>query len=104
MSKASKEYQKLINDLDSLRDYCKEMAREQPNGSWRNDIESLQEAMDIISDYEKVVSDSNRLIQHYETEARPINRSGVWCCPECGRRVQYNHSHCHYCGKRMGWK
>ena len=104
MSNASNEYQKLIGDLESIRDYCMEMAREQPHGSWKNDIESLQEAMDIISDYEKVVADSNRLIHRYETAAKPMIKSGVCCCPECGRRVQYNHSHCHYCGKRIGWK
>ena len=45
----------------------------------------------------------NRMIQHYETMAKPVHRSGVWCCPSCGKRIQYNHSFCHYCGKRIGW-
>ena len=94
MSNDSLKYQEIVDRLDCLRDY---------NLS-ETELLVLQEAMDIISDYEKVVAELNRLLQHYETEAKPINRSGVYCCPECGRRVQFNHSHCHYCGKRIGWK
>ena len=94
MSNASLKYQEIIDRLDCMREH---------NLS-ETELLVLQEAMDIISDYEKVVADSNRLLQRYETAAKPMIKSGVCCCPECGRRVQYNHSHCHYCGKRLGWK
>ena len=90
----SMEYQEIIDRLDCLREH----------NLTETELSVLQEAMDIISDYEKVVSELNRLLQHYETEAKSINRNGAYCCPECGRRVQFNHSHCHYCGKRIGWK
>ena len=95
MSKASKDYQKIIAELVCLKAECT---------ITDSGMAALQEAIDIISDYEKVVSESNRMIRHYETKDKPVNRgSGIWCCPECGRRVNYNHSHCHWCGKRIGW-
>jgi hypothetical protein len=105
VSKTTKEYKKIIDALGNLQEHCSSMARDKDNDEiWQQDVQALQEAMDIISDYEKVIEGINRLIQHYETKANPISRSGVWVCPECGRRVQYNHSYCHYCGKRMCWE
>ncbi len=107
MIKASKNYQKIIGDLDSLKDYCYEMSKEEKHASWQQDIQTLQEAMDIISDYEKTVADYNRMIQRYETPERAIRKSeDLYTCPHCGRRVNFNHSHCHYCGKKLGgwWK
>ena len=88
-------YQKLINDLDNLKDYCYEMSKEQPRGAWKDDMESLLEAMDIISDYEKVAPEAARMSQHYETVAKPIQKSGVWVCPACGKKIPYHHSYCH---------
>lgn len=92
MSKASKDYQKIIKQIEDLKERC-------------NDTEkaAVQEAMDIISDYEKATAETSRLIMHYETMDKPIHRSAVWCCPNCGKRIRFNHSHCHYCGKRIGW-
>lgn len=101
---AAGDYQKLIGDLDSLKDYCSEMAREQPHASWKKDIATLQEAMDIISDYEKVAPEVGRMSQHYEKADKPIHKSGVWVCPACGKKIPYHHSHCHWCGKKVGWK
>lgn len=105
MSKATKEYIKIIDALDNLKDHCRSMARDKDNDEiWQQDVCALNEAMDIISDYEKVVADFNRMIKHYETMDKPIKQGGVWVCPTCGRRIQYNHSYCHYCGKRVGWR
>ena len=106
MSKATKDYQKIIDDLDRFKCHCEEMARCDSinTTSWKEDVCALQESMDIISDYEKVIENSNRMMQHYETKAKPVRRDGVWCCPECGKRTSYNHSHCHWCGKKLGWE
>lgn len=94
MSKASKDYQKIIKKLDDLQDRCKE----------ESEIQTLKEAMDIISDYEKAVADYNRMIQHYETPVRAIRKSeDLYTCPRCGRRVHYHNSHCHFCGKQISW-
>lgn len=100
---AAGDYQKLIGNLDSLKDYCYEMSKEQPHGAWKNDIESLQEAMDIVSDYEKVTVNEARMSRHYETREKPIHKSGVWVCPACGKKIPYHHSYCHWCGKKVGW-
>lgn len=99
MSKASKDYKKIISGLESLKVRCKDGI-----GIEEQDIENLREAMDIISDYEKAVTTLSRMQQHYESQDRPIQKSGVWCCPACGKRIQYNHNHCHWCGKRAGWR
>lgn len=94
MSKLSIDYQKLIKELDELQDRCKEV----------HEILTLKEAMDVISDYEKVVADSNRMIQQYETPERARRiASEVYVCPHCGRRIRYRNSHCHFCGKRISW-
>lgn len=91
MRRVSKEYQKIIAALDDMKDQC-------------SDIAALQEAMDIISDYEKVVADSNRMIKHYETpeKARRVTEN-FYSCPNCGKGIQFNRSHCQWCGKRIGW-
>lgn len=90
----SKDYQKIIKRLEGLKDSCKDSA----------DVAALQEAMDIISDYEKIVSNLNYLIQKYEQAGNPnLLMNGVYACPECGRRTSIKHSHCHFCGKRLSW-
>ena len=95
MSKVSKDYQKIIERLDDLQDICKEEA----------EIQLLKETMDIISDYEKVVADLNRMIQHYETPERArMVTEDLYICPHCGKRTKYNHSHCNWCGKKLGWR
>lgn len=94
MGKVTSDYRKIMDGLDSLKGECM-------TGSGS---ETLQEAIDIISDYEKTVAGLNRMVKHYETpeKARRIE-AGVYVCPACGKRVSYNHSHCHWCGKSIGW-
>lgn len=65
--------------------------------------QALAVAMDIIYDYEQATNDMTRMMQKYCRSAKPVRRSGVWCCPACGKRVNYHHTHCHWCGKKMGW-
>lgn len=85
------DYKDIIESLDGLKDHC-EIGP------------AVREAMDIISDYEKVAVDAARMSQHYETVAKPIMKSGVWVCPACGKKIPYHHSFCHWCGKKIGWK
>ena len=101
---AAGNYQELINNLDSLKDYCYEASKQHLGRAWGDDVATLYEAMDIISDYEKVAPEAARMSQHYETVAKPIHKSGVWVCPACGKKIPTNHSHCHWCGKKVGWK
>ena len=99
----TKDYKKIIAQLDNLQEHTRSMERDGEE-IWKQDSEALQEAMDIISDYEKVVASLNRMIEQYE---RPeITRkiaAGVYVCPNCGKRVRVGHSYCHWCGKRVSW-
>ena len=85
-------YNALIEILDNLKDRCE-----------NEEAAALQEAMDIISDYEAAVKNEAMMSKHYETVAKPIQKSGVWVCPACGKKIPYNHSYCHWCGKKVGW-
>ena len=104
----SEDYQKIIAQLEYLKGYCENRASESGEeyaAIWTPNIQALQEAMDIISDYETIVSNINSLIQKYEQTAKPKRISEkVYVCPECGKRIQPNHSRCHWCGKKVGWK
>lgn len=103
MSKASKDYQKIIEQLERLREHCSDMAKG-GDEVWKDDETALQEAMDIIHDYESIVASHNRMVEHYETADMTIKRqAGVYVCPNCGKRVQVGHSHCHWCGKKVQW-
>ena len=103
MSKASKDYQKIIEQLERLREHCSDMATG-GDEVWKDDEKALQEAMDIIHDYESIVASHNRMVEHYETADMTIKRqAGVYVCPNCGKRVQVGHSHCHWCGKKVQW-
>lgn len=103
MSKASKGYQKIMEQLERLREHCSDMAKG-GDEVWKNDEAALQEAMDIIHDYESVVESHNRMVKHYETADMTIKRqAGVYVCPYCGKRIQVGHTHCHWCGKKVQW-
>lgn len=99
----TKDYQKLIADLDKLKERCESMAVLEKCVPWGEWAANLQEAMDIISDYEQVATSLGRMTEHYQQEEKPIYKSGVWCCPRCGKRIRDNHDHCHWCGKKVGW-
>jgi len=67
-------------------------------------IETLDEAMDIVHDYESVVASNRRMTELYETEHPAIGRGmGYYQCPVCSKRVGLNNGHCHWCGARIGW-
>ncbi len=66
--------------------------------------EALTQAMDIIYDYQSMVDEHKRMIEKYETETPAIHRGmDVYQCPACGKRTSRNHTHCHWCGKKLGW-
>ena len=104
MSKPTKDYQQIINQLENLQEHCKDMAKPDAGEIWQADVDALHEAMDIIHDYEQVVADHNRMVEQYETSEMAIKRqAGIYVCPLCGKRVQVGHSHCHWCGKKVHW-
>lgn len=65
--------------------------------------EALTQAMDIIYDYQSMADEHKRMVEKYETEAPVIKRGmDFYCCPACGKRTSRNHTHCHWCGKKLG--
>lgn len=102
MSK-SKDYKEILAQLENLMEHTSSMEKDGEE-IWKQDTKALQEAMDIISDYEKVVESLNRMAEQYERpEMTRKIAAGVYVCPNCGKRVQIGHSHCHWCGKKVSW-
>lgn len=100
------DYKKIVGQLQNLKDHCKDWAdKEEPDNVWNKDVEALDEAMDIIYDYEQAVTTSARLIAKHETVKDAIDRGmGLWQCPDCQRMISYGNEYCHWCGRRLGWK
>lgn len=102
---AGKDYRGIIGQLENLIEHCSDMAKGGGEAPWNEDVKALQEAIDIINDYESVVDYNNRMTAHYEVAEKPRRiAAGVYVCTYCGKRTQHNHSHCHWCGKKLGWR
>lgn len=103
--KTSKNYQKIITQLESLYAHASDMAREDDSESiWKEDMEALQDAIDIIYDYEKATEQAKELMQKYEVAELVIRHEmGIYVCPLCGKMARENYSHCHWCGKKLQW-
>lgn len=65
-----------------------------------NAAEELESA---LQDYHDLAQQYSDMLKKFCYDAKPIRKNGVWVCPDCNRRIQYNHSHCHYCGRKVGW-
>ena len=65
---------------------------------------AAEELESTLQDYHDLAQQYSDLMTKYCYEAKPVKRNGIWVCPECGRKIVYNHSHCHWCGKKLGWK
>ena len=58
----------------------------------------------VLQDYLDLAQQYSDLVTKFCYETKPVKRNGVYVCPDCGSRIAYNHSHCHRCGKKLGWK
>ena len=100
-------YKEIIKALKDLREHCNEMLEDkdtEPYSIWQTDVDALDEAMDIIADYEKATAQNAEMTQRYEMPEMAIRRSaGLYTCPLCGKRTQVGHTHCHWCGKKLSW-
>ena len=102
--KKSKNYQKIISQLENLYVHVSEMAKDGGDEIWSKDKKALQEAIGIIDDYEKATEQAALLVQRYEVGAKVIHRDmDIYVCPNCGRRAKPNHAYCHWCGKKLLW-
>lgn len=105
MSKPTRDYQQIIKQLENLQGHCSSMAApKDAEEVWKNDTDALQEAIDIISDYEKATAHTAEMTQKYEMPEMAIRRAaGIYVRPLCGKRTQVGHTHCHWCGKKLSW-
>lgn len=67
-------------------------------------IRTAEEALDIIHDYRLQGKQCAALQKKHLNAGRPVLKDSVWHCPDCNRRVYPNHSYCHRCGKKLGWR
>ena len=100
----------IINQLGSLRASSAEFAKSDPeNEIWQAALSGagctdLETTLDFLQDYNSLAKQYQTLHRKYEAPGKPTHKDGVWHCPACNSRVQINHSHCHRCGKRIGWR
>lgn len=100
--KPSKEYSEIIKGLKEIRKTCLGSGR--PIGERKHEVELLDEAMDIIADYESVAAEVARLTDRYEKPHKPLpGGPDLFRCSYCGKRSMFRHSHCHWCGQALEW-
>lgn len=112
---------KVLEQLSSLKDNSASFAKaEDADPIWQTDIEALEAAISILSalqdegvcdaealkdllfDYNLASRQQKELHRKFEVAARALRRDGAFLCPECSHRVGVNHTHCHWCGKKLG--
>lgn len=66
-------------------------------------VGDLDGVRDLIADYNAQAKTYQAMHKKYEVASKPIRKDGVLHCPECNHRVGPNHSHCHWCGQKLGY-
>lgn len=72
--KKTKNYQKIISQLENLYVHVSEMTQSDGGDVWIKDKKALQEAIGIIDDYEKATEQTAQMVQRYEVGAKVIHR------------------------------
>ena len=113
---------RILEQLSSLKDNSASFASESDSDHeiWRDDVAALEAAIamisalqdegvcdleavkDLIFDYNLANRQNKELHRKFEVADRAIRKDGVFHCPECNHRVAPNHTHCHWCGKKLG--
>jgi len=65
---------------------------------------TTEDALDIIHDYQLQARQDAALRRKHIIAGKPLLKDGVWHCPDCNGRCHPNHSFCHRCGKKLGWR
>ena len=59
---------------------------------------------DVLQDYNALAKEYRTLVERFRMPEKPVYKGdGIWVCPMCDARIQPKHSHCHKCGKHLGW-
>lgn len=64
---------------------------------------AAEELESTLLDYHDLARQYEDMLTVFYYEEKPVFRNGIWLCPKCGKRIAYNHTHCHWCGKKIGW-
>lgn len=64
---------------------------------------AAEELESTLQDYHDLAQQYSSMLTDFCYEEKPVLRNGIWLCPKCGKRIQHNHTHCHWCGKKLGW-
>lgn len=96
-------YEKLEAHLKAARTHFEGLAAltdETEDGSWQQAADALDEALDIIYDYQK---QADRLsgLEDRERVTPPKKVCGAYVCQRCGRSTNPVHTYCHTCGQRQ---
>lgn len=90
----SKEYEKITKQLESLMGHCGSMkGSEDADPVWEEDMQALQEAIDIIADYEKMSPQYGEMTVHFKIPQKPVR---------CGETALLSHAPSSYL--RESWK
>lgn len=114
----------VIEQLEGLQEHCKSFTdKDDPTDIWKGDlavfevalpilrevrrqgIENAEALTDLFFDYNAAATTNETLYKKFLTGTPAIRvREGLWVCPNCKKRTGFNHSHCHWCGKKLAWK
>lgn len=113
---------RILEQLSSLKDNSASFTSDPDSDHqiWRDDIAAIEAATamisalqdegvcdlealkDLIFDYNLANRQNKEMHRKFVVADKPIRKDGVFHCPECNHRVAPNHSHCHWCGKKLG--
>ena len=90
--------------LESLLSESRYMASHKDSDDvFKSDAEAIEEALNILHDYELQAEQVKKDNEQFHVAAKPVRKNDIWLCPKCHKRVQIRYTHCHWCGKKMGW-
>ncbi len=103
MNQDRKEYERLAETIDQV-----EVGLKLGHNFSREELDRVSEDFakiaDILFDYVNQERQFLRLMEKYEKESPAIIKDvGFFQCPACRKRTGRNHTHCHWCGKKIGW-
>ncbi|MBR2132244.1 MAG: hypothetical protein IJ955_06865 [Oscillospiraceae bacterium] len=112
---------KVLAQLSSLKAHCASFVQEDDTAPlWQADVEAVETAisilsalqdegindsdqvLDLLNDYRLQAAQLRECHRKYETAAKPVRNSSIYLCPECNHRVVPKHTHCHWCGRKLG--
>lgn len=65
---------------------------------------AVDEACDILYDYDAVCENATRMTLRYETKVEAVEKANqTYYCPICDRRIHVPDAWCHWCGQRIKW-